>query len=62
MDKGFDVALVREYSERQRVDAERIVALCDALANQVEENKSLRARLAKLEAPALPLDQAAPAK
>jgi hypothetical protein len=54
--EGFDVGTVREFSERQRADAERIIALCDALANQVEENKALRARLASLEAPGLPLE------
>jgi hypothetical protein len=47
-DNGFEVGLLREYSERQRADAGRIMALCDALAGQVMENQDLKKRLEEM--------------
>jgi hypothetical protein len=46
MDNGFDVELVREFAERQEKDAGRIVALCRALSNAVQENEALKKKLA----------------
>jgi hypothetical protein len=46
MDNGFDVELVREFAERQAKDAGRIVALCSALSNAVNENEALKKKLA----------------
>lgn len=39
---GFDVAMAREFYDRQRADAERVVLLCDSaqsLFSQLEETK-----------------------
>ena len=44
--ESFDVDLLREYSERQRKDAERMIALCDALRATAAERDALRAAMA----------------
>lgn len=48
--ESFDVDLVREYSERQRADAEKIVALCDALKKAVGELGAAREEIKALKA------------
>jgi predicted transcriptional regulator len=50
MENGFDVRTVREYSERQRADAERIVMLCDAAEKLHSENRALKSELEKCKA------------
>lgn len=35
--------MVREFYERQRADAERILSLSDTVANLLKENKELKA-------------------
>lgn len=52
MDDGFDVELLREFSERQAKDAGRIVALCGALSNAVNEIEALKKQLAAAKVPA----------
>jgi len=46
--QSFDIALLREYSERQERDAQRIIMLCDAAQKLHTELQAAQAELAAL--------------
>jgi nucleotidyltransferase/DNA polymerase involved in DNA repair len=62
MENGFDLNLVREYSERQRQDSEKIVSLCNAVEKLSMDKMALEKELTALKNTPAPAPEASPKK